>query len=76
MKKNQNLNLNDRGNYDNNIFILRVNWSNIEIIKLLIDYTNENSENNIILEINNKNSFNDNPLLESISKNNIEMMKL
>jgi len=76
MKKNQNLNLNDRGNYDNNIFILRVNWSNIEIIKLLIDYTNENSENNIILEINNKNSFNDNTLLESISKNNIEMMKL
>jgi len=65
------LNKKDRnGNY---VLLKAINKKNIEIIKLLIEYANEN---NIILDLNEKNKYRYYPILEAINKNNIEIIKL
>eukprot|EP00833_Pecoramyces_ruminatium_P012007 jgi/Orpsp1_1/1186039/evm.model.c7180000096583.2 len=58
---------------DGNYSLLTAINENVYIVKLLIDYANEN---NIILELNEKNEFGDFPLLMAINKYNIEMVKL
>jgi len=57
---------------DNSIINATYN-DNIEIIKLLIEYANEN---NIILEINEKNKNERYPFIYAASNNNIEMVQL
>ena len=62
---------NEKGVY---LLLLVTFNNNIKIVHLLIDYANKN---NIFLEINKMDEFENNPLIFAIyNKNNIELIKL